>query len=537
MTTRQLWQWSRYVVPRAAALAIAAAWVLWSGSAELWATMRRVNLLRALPLLGATAAWFSLRFIRWQFLLRHAGVRVPIRPALATYLAALPGTATPAYLGESIRAVFLHRRFRTPIRLSLLAILIERIHDIAALALLALLLAPAEHALLGGLFLGAAVAGWWLLGRSLRNTSLSAASARLLRTPSVIIPALLLSLLAWIAAGLLYAIAGFALGLPMGALEGVAIFAQSTLWGAATLLPAGLGATGSAAILDLRHVLPSTDAIALVTLVRLGSTGVALTVGTVFLLRELRGKPTEPEGVAHFDAIAADYSAQWSPHVWDLLLQRKVQMLCDALGDPCSAGVGLDLGCGLGLQTAEIRRRGYHVIGVEPSVGLLRQRPDRIGSVVAGDALRLPFSDQRLDFVYVVGVLHHLPNRSAQRVALAEIARVLRPGGLLMVHESNPRNPLFRFYMTYLFPILKSIDEGTEWWIHPERWESVPRMTLVDIRYFTFLPDFIPHALMTPALGVERLLEGGPTYQYSAHYFAVLRRAHNDVLAGAALPD
>ncbi len=518
-------RWTRYLLPLVAGLTIAVGWVLWSGSGEVWAAIRAVNLLRALPLIGATATWFVFRFVRSQFLLRHAGVRVPIRPALITYLAALPGTATPAYLGETIRAVFLHRRFGTPMRLSLLAILIERIHDVVALAILAIVLAPARNSLIGAVFFGAAFLGWVMLERSLRHTSLATPAKRLLRTPSVVLPSVALSLLAWTAAGMLYPIAAGALGLPVGLGEGVAVLARSTLLGAATLLPAGFGATGSAAILDLQRLFTAADAIALVTLVRLGSTGVALAVGTVFLVRELRGEPPEPEGVAHFDAIAADYSAQWSPHVWDLLLTRKMTMLCDALGDPESAGIGIDLGCGLGIQTATVHRRGYRVIGIEPSVGLLRHRPDRTGAVVAGDGLRLPFADESLDFVYTIGVLHHLPGRAAQAIALAEIVRVLRPGGLLLVHESNPRNPLFRFYMTYLFPILKSIDEGTEWWIHPDRWQSVPGMALVDIRYFTFLPDFIPRALMAPALRIERLLEGGPTYPYSAHYFAVLRRA------------
>ncbi|MDX2260721.1 MAG: lysylphosphatidylglycerol synthase domain-containing protein [Gemmatimonadales bacterium] len=525
MTASPRTRWARYALPILVGVAIAAGWVVWTGGGTLWATLQMARPLPAIALVGVTAAWFTLRFVRSQFLLRHAGIRIPIRPALATYLAALPGTATPAYLGETIRAVFLRRRFKTPVRISLLTMLIERVHDVLALAILAILAAPGGRSLLGWSILGIAAVGWLLLDRALRATALARASARLLRTPSVILPAVALSLFAWGGAGALYWLAGLSLGLPISPAEGVAVLARSTLLGAMTLLPAGFGATGSAAILDVQRLVTAPEAIALVTLVRLGSTGVALALGGVFLIRELRGEPPAPEGVAHFDAIAADYSAQWSPHVWDLLLTRKMNMLCEALGDPASAGRGIDLGCGLGLQTAEIRRRGYDVIGVEPSVGLLRHRPDQAGAVVAADGLRLPFPNGSLNFVYVVGVLHHLPSRDAQAVALAEIARVLRPDGMLLVHESNPRNPLFRFYMTYLFPILKSIDEGTEWWIPPERWEAVPEMALVSMRYFTFLPDFIPRALMTPALGVEQLLERGPTYRYSAHYFAVLRRS------------
>ena len=51
--------------------------------------------------------------------------------------------------------------------------------------------------------------------------------------------------------------------------------------------------------------------------------------------------------------------------------------------------------------------------------------------------------------------------------ALAEVARCLRPGGRLIVHEINVHNPFFRFYMNYVFPLLTRIDLGNEWWLSP----------------------------------------------------------------------
>jgi hypothetical protein len=85
--------------------------------------------------------------------------------------------------------------------------------------------------------------------------------------------------------------------------------------------------------------------------------------------------------------------------------------------------------------------------------------------------------------------------------------------------------------MGYLFPILKSIDEGTEWWIDPRAWEASEALHLENVRYFTFLPDFTPRALMGPALSVERLLERGPTRHLSAHYMVVLKRPPQPVAA------
>ena len=486
--------------------------------------------------LGLTGTWLFVRFLRWQFLLRRVGVRLPIRPSLQAYVAGLPGTATPAYVGEAIRSVFLKRRFAVPVRLSLTVLVLERLYDVAALGALTILSATLSATQVGrswkigmafiGIALLAAVA-LWPIGR---RVGITTGAMHALRSRGTLLGALLLSVAAWFPAMLLVTVSARAAGTAIGAAEGARIFGTSTLLGALSLLPAGAGVTGSVAIFELAQSgLALTSAVLVVSLLRLTSTGAALAVGSVFLWRELRSWRARPvaEGAAHFDEIAEQYNAQWSPHVWDLLIDRKIGFMTEALPQPpVAAGLGLDLGCGLGLQTAALRSRGYEVVGLDPSVGLLAVGQARLGPspVLAGSALALPFRDASLDFVYTIGVLHHLPGRDAQRQAIAEIARVLKPGGVLLVHESNPRNPLFRFYMGYLFPILKSIDEGTEWWIDPRAWDAGEVLHVERVRYFTFLPDFTPRLLMRPALAVERLLERGPTRHLSAHYMAVLRR-------------
>lgn len=525
---RPLW----YLIPLALGGALAIAWVRTTGGASLAQTLRQASPPFVVSMLGVTAAWLMLRFLRWQFLLRRIGVRLPIRPTLASYIAALPGTATPAYIGEVARAVFLRRRFGTPLRPVIIVLVLERLYDVAALALLALVAGLSGGIRVAVGFFALAAVGAALLVPIAKRAGVASGAIDRLRAPATVLVSLVASLTAWGIAGLLYTLAAAALGRELAADAGIALFARSTLLGAITLAPAGVGATGSIAIVQLQSLgLTISAAVSLVTLVRLTSTGAALAVGSVFLWRELRGTqaPVE-EGVAHFDTIAQEYNAQWSPHVWDLLLDRKLSLMANALpSPPPQAGIGVDLGCGLGIQTAEMRRRGFNVIGLEPSVGLLQQKRAGGAPVVAGDALNIPLRSGSVDFVFVIGVLHHLPGREAQANALREIARVLKPGGVLLVHESNPRNPLFRFYMGYLFPIMKSIDEGTEWWIDPRRWREAERFQLETVRYFTFLPDFTPRFLMRPAVAVERWLERGPTSGYSAHYLAVLRRGSDGV--------
>ena len=103
--------------------------------------------------------------------------------------------------------------------------------------------------------------------------------------------------------------------------------------------------------------------------------------------------------------------------------------------------------------------------------------------------------------------------------------RVLSPGGVFVVQETNTKNPLFRFYMSYLFPLLKSIDEGTERWIAPERWVDLPGFDLHDTIFFTFLPDFAPRFALPALRSLEGRLERGLLKSRSVHYQAVLRKS------------
>ena len=50
--------------------------------------------------------------------------------------------------------------------------------------------------------------------------------------------------------------------------------------------------------------------------------------------------------------------------------------------------------------------------------------------------------------------------------------------------------------MGYVFPSLNCIDEGVERWLLPRALSAYTDAPVVDIRYFTFLPDFMPQALV-----------------------------------------
>ncbi|MDZ5810329.1 class I SAM-dependent methyltransferase [Halorubrum sp. AD140] len=100
----------------------------------------------------------------------------------------------------------------------------------------------------------------------------------------------------------------------------------------------------------------------------------------------------------------------------------------------------LDVGGGSGRAAAALT--GPDITVVDASLGMLRRaREGRDLPAVAGDAGRLPFRDATVDAVTVVDALHHLPDQGA---AIREAARVLAPGGVLVIREFDPGHPLGR---------------------------------------------------------------------------------------------
>lgn len=103
----------------------------------------------------------------------------------------------------------------------------------------------------------------------------------------------------------------------------------------------------------------------------------------------------------------------------------------------------LEIGCGIGLLTKRLRPLFRDVWAIDPSIASLGRAAVRDGQMIAADGLRTPFADESFDMVIAVCVLHHVP--VAQRAAfLAEAARITRWGGIVLLCEHNPWNPLTR---------------------------------------------------------------------------------------------
>ncbi|MGH3666617.1 MAG: class I SAM-dependent methyltransferase [Egibacteraceae bacterium] len=156
-----------------------------------------------------------------------------------------------------------------------------------------------------------------------------------------------------------------------------------------------------------------------------------------------------------FDRVAPRYDlantvfSLGQDHHWRRVTRRAVA--------PRSGEVVLDVASGTGALAHQLRAGGAQVVALDFSwkmlaTGAVRDRAAHTGPQILwcnGDALRLPLADARVDAATIAFGLRNLPDASA---GLRELARVVRPGGRLLVLEfSTPTwAPLREIYLRYL---------------------------------------------------------------------------------------
>ena len=178
------------------------------------------------------------------------------------------------------------------------------------------------------------------------------------------------------------------------------------------------------------------------------------------------------EVAAMFDAIAGRYDL-----LNDILSWGQVRLWRRAVARIAGARPGdrvLDLAAGTGTSSLTFTATGADCVACDFSLGMLRvgrsrQRSGPVGApredrgrlgYAAGDALRLPFRDGSFD---AVTISFGLRNVASPGAALAEMRRVTRPGGRLVVCEFSAITiaPLDMLYRRYLIHVLPAIARRT----------------------------------------------------------------------------
>ncbi|MFF7617727.1 class I SAM-dependent methyltransferase [Streptomyces lavendulae] len=219
--------------------------------------------------------------------------------------------------------------------------------------------------------------------------------------------------------------------------------------------------------------------------------------------------------VAHFyDELADDYHLIYSD--WDASIRRQGDAL-DALIGQDRAAV-LDCSCGIGTQAIGLALRGHRVTGTDISpraaARAAREAARRSLSLrtAAADMRRLPFADGQFDTVVCAdNSLPHLLTEQDVNAALAEMRRVLRPGGRLLI-STRPYDDLLRDRPASTSPQVHGVAEadGGERTVTFQLWHWHEDGEHYDLEHFQLLPaggEWRVQARRTTywALGQDRL--------------------------------
>lgn len=131
-----------------------------------------------------------------------------------------------------------------------------------------------------------------------------------------------------------------------------------------------------------------------------------------------------------FDTAADHYDRTRA--ISDEAMRRTISLLASELSD---RGPVLEVGVGTGLLALRLHEAEIPVCGLDLSAPMLAKLVEKAGGVlpfplVRADATMMPFADRAFGAAYLRWVLHLIPD---WRVALAEMARVVHPGGVLLV--------------------------------------------------------------------------------------------------------
>ncbi len=221
-----------------------------------------------------------------------------------------------------------------------------------------------------------------------------------------------------------------------------------------------------------------------------------------------------------FDEMASTRNDVFrSNPVIDYEQQVRGAVVLEAL-QPAAGDMILDIGCGNARDIMPMLQRGATIVGVDLSAGMIAQAQRdleaagfRGATLEVGDATNLRFADATFDKVVCSEVIEHIPDTDR---AIAEINRVLRPGGLLVVSTPNRQSWYgFERFLLWDKVLRRRWNHPFDNWRTPRQVRSLLERHGFAIRHSgsgCFLPGFLvpyrlPRIAQTAVVSLTRTLE------------------------------
>jgi len=143
-------------------------------------------------------------------------------------------------------------------------------------------------------------------------------------------------------------------------------------------------------------------------------------------------------------SVCFDKAADYYDETRSLPAEGREEVLDILRTELAHRGRCLDIGVGTGRTALPLAAAGVPIVGLDLSIRMMLKAVEKGGGrhpfpLVAGDATTLPFRDGAFGAATIIHVFHSIPN---WREAIAGAARVVRPGGLVIVDPGNGRTEL-----------------------------------------------------------------------------------------------
>jgi SAM-dependent methyltransferase len=159
---------------------------------------------------------------------------------------------------------------------------------------------------------------------------------------------------------------------------------------------------------------------------------------------------TDPPLRVDYDAIAETYDARYDRNRYGEVRDALMRFVGDATDV-------LEVGCGTGHWLAELSGGRRFVVGLDPSIGMLRQAMGNAPSamLIRGVAGALPTRSKAAERLFCINAFHHFPDKPA---FVAEARRVLRDNGAIMLVGLDPHTGIDQWWVYDYFPSTLPID-------------------------------------------------------------------------------
>ncbi len=303
--------WSIFI---AVILYVGAVW--WSGTDEFIAILKRLPRWLIPACLGIVFAGYCMRFYRWHWYLRQMRHSVPFFSSFRIYFASLALSASPARAGESIKSLFLKRRYDIPVSHTLAGMVSERFTDLLAVMLLISMgIFTGSHAKLAisivasvlfaiillmqfpewiKRYLLAPFRRWSKIRPLISSLEAMIDRSSILLRFRILLGGVILAVLSWLLEGTALFLLFQNLGVDsITILRAIMILAAADLIGAISFMPGGIGGAEATLIsLSILYGAGQTEAVAVTFLIRFITLWFGVCLGIIALFWEQNTKVT-----------------------------------------------------------------------------------------------------------------------------------------------------------------------------------------------------------------------------------------------------